>query len=123
MTKLLEQAFEAASKLSDDEQDRAGRELMAYLEQRRAFRADIKDGMHFVDAGNGRELDVDELIARVLKWAPERQVDVARIVEIMEKQDGSDLRLSDEDSAEVRRRLATPSPRNIPAEVVFKRFR
>ena len=45
------------------------------------------------------------------------------VVEIMEEQDKSDLRLSDEQAVEVRRRLANPSEKTIPAEEVFKRFR
>jgi hypothetical protein len=41
----------------------------------------------------------------------------------MEAQDKSELRLSEEQAAEVRRRLADPSRKTIPAEEVFKRFR
>jgi hypothetical protein len=45
------------------------------------------------------------------------------MVELMEAQDNSALRLTDEQAAEVRRRLANPSLQTIPAEEVFKRFR
>jgi hypothetical protein len=41
----------------------------------------------------------------------------------MEEQDKSELRLTDEQAAEVRRRLANPSANRIPAEEVFRRFR
>jgi hypothetical protein len=41
----------------------------------------------------------------------------------MERRDGSDLRLSEEQAMEVRRRLADPSRKTIPAEDVFKGFR
>ena len=51
------------------------------------------------------------------------QADVARIVELLEEQDKSELQLTDEQAAEVRRRLANPSPKRIPAEEVFRRFR
>ena len=64
-----------------------------------------------------------EIFDRVLTWPPERQEDVAHVVEFMEQQDRSPLRLTDEQAAEVRRRLANPSPNPIPAEEVFKRFR
>ena len=68
----------------------------------------------------------DQVIAildRVLTWPPERQADVAHVVELMEEQHRSGLRLSDEQVAEVRRRLANPSKKTIPAEDVFKRYR
>jgi putative addiction module component (TIGR02574 family) len=42
---------------------------------------------------------------------------------MMEEQHGSELRLTDKQAAEVRRRLAEPSPNRIPAEEVFKRLR
>jgi hypothetical protein len=66
---------------------------------------------------------VKEILDRVLTWPAERQADVAHVVELMEQQDRSDLRLTDEQAAEVRRRLANPNPRTIPAEDVFRRFR
>jgi hypothetical protein len=66
---------------------------------------------------------VKEILERVLSWPPERQADVAHVVEFMEEQDKSDLRLSEEQAAEVRRRLADPNRERIPAEEVFKRFR
>jgi hypothetical protein len=66
---------------------------------------------------------VKQILERVLTWPPERQADVAHVVEVMEQQDKSELRLTDEQAAEVRRRLANPSPTTIPAEDVFKRFR
>lgn len=66
---------------------------------------------------------VKQVLDRVLTWPPERQADVVQIIEVMEQQDHSDLRLSDEQVAEVRRRLANPDPNPIPAEDVFKRYR
>ena len=66
---------------------------------------------------------VKEILDRVLTWPPERQADVARVVELMEKQDSSTLRLTDDQADEVRRRLAEPPSQTIPAEEVFRRFR
>ena len=66
---------------------------------------------------------VKEILDRVLTWPPERQADVVSIVTRMEQQVHSDLRLTDEQAAQVRRRLANPDPNPIPAEEVFKRYR
>ena len=66
---------------------------------------------------------VKEILDRVLTWPPERQADVVHMVELMEEQDHSTLRLTDEQAAEVRRRLADPNAKSIPAEEVFRRFR
>jgi hypothetical protein len=65
---------------------------------------------------------VKEILDRVLTWPPERQADVAQIVTLMEEQDKSSLRLSDEQVAEVRRRLADPSPKFLTLEEVRERF-
>jgi hypothetical protein len=66
---------------------------------------------------------VKAILDRVLTWPPERQADVAHVVEVMEEQDKSGLRLSDAQAEEVRRRLANPSKETIPADEVFKRYR
>jgi hypothetical protein len=66
---------------------------------------------------------VKEILDRVLTWPPARQEDAARVLSEMEEQDKSTLRLTDEQAAEVRWRLANPSPKRISAEAVFKRFR
>jgi len=66
---------------------------------------------------------VKEILDRVLTWPPERQADVAHVVEVMEEQDKSELRLTEEQAAEVRQRLENPSQKTIPAEEVFKRLR
>jgi hypothetical protein len=66
--------------------------------------------------------EVKAILDRVLTWPPERQADFAHMVELMEEQDKTDVRLSDEQAAEVRRRLADPQ-KTIPAEEVFRRFR
>ncbi len=65
---------------------------------------------------------VKEILDRVLSWPPERQADVAQMVKMMEKQDQSALRLSDEQVAEVVRRLADPSPKFLTLEEVRERF-
>ena len=66
---------------------------------------------------------VKSLLDRVLTWPPERQADVARVIERMQEQDSQALRLTEEQAAEVSRRLADPALEKIPAEEVFKRLR
>lgn len=66
---------------------------------------------------------VKAILDRVLAWPPERQADVAHVVELMEEQDKSTLQLTDEQVAEVRRRLAEKNPKRIPIDEAFKRFR
>jgi hypothetical protein len=56
---------------------------------------------------------VKEILDRVLTWPPERQADVAHVVELVEEQDNSTLRLSEEQAAEVRRRLAEQNPKTM----------
>jgi hypothetical protein len=66
---------------------------------------------------------VKEILDRVLTWPAERQADVVHVVEIMEEQDRSDLRLSDEQAAEVRRRLAEKNPRTLTLAEFNERLR
>jgi hypothetical protein len=56
---------------------------------------------------------VKKVLERVLTWPSERQADLAHIAELMEEQDNSPLRLSEEQAAEVRRRLADPDPKSM----------
>ena len=65
---------------------------------------------------------VKEILDRVLTWPAERQAELAHMVELMEEQDKSELRLTDEQVAEVKRRLADPNPRFLTLEEVRERF-
>jgi len=66
---------------------------------------------------------VKQALDRVLTWPPERQADVVHVVEIMEEQDHSTLRLTDEQLAEVRRRRAKKNPNYVSLTEARKRFR
>jgi hypothetical protein len=66
---------------------------------------------------------VKAVLDRVLTWPPERQEDAVEILRAVEEQDASDLRLSDDQLAEVRRRRAKSDPGRIPFDEVFRRFR
>ena len=52
-----------------------------------------------------------EVIERVQRWPQKRQDDAARMLLEMEAQDTSGYRLTDEQAAEVERRLADPDPK------------
>jgi hypothetical protein len=64
MTKLFERAAAEVAKLPESEQDRIGQELIAHLEKLRRLRSDIDEGLRSLDAGEGRELDIEAVIAR-----------------------------------------------------------
>jgi hypothetical protein len=65
---------------------------------------------------------VKEILDRVLTWTPERQSDAAEVLALMEAQDQSDYRLTDEQAAEVRRRLAKKNPAYVPLDEARARF-
>jgi hypothetical protein len=65
---------------------------------------------------------VKQILDRVLTWPAERQADVAHMLELMEEQDQSTVRLTDEQVAEVERRLADPNPKFLTLEEVRERF-
>ena len=65
---------------------------------------------------------VKEILDRVLTWPPERQADIAHAVELMEAQDNSDVRLTDEQLAEVRRRRAKRNPDYVSLTDARRRF-
>jgi hypothetical protein len=67
--------------------------------------------------------EVKEILDRVLTWPADRQADVAHIVELIEEQDHSALRLSDEQAAQVRSRLAEKNPKTVTLAEFSERLR
>jgi hypothetical protein len=65
---------------------------------------------------------VKEILDRVLAWPPERQADIAHTVELMEAQDKSDVQLTAEQLAEVRRRRAKRNPKYVSLADGRRRF-
>ena len=57
--------------------------------------------------------EVKDVLDRVLTWPKEWQEDAVEILERMEKQDKSSLRLTEEQAAEVRRRLKEKNPKTV----------
>lgn len=66
---------------------------------------------------------VKEILDRVQTWPAERQEDVAEVVKLMEAQDKSGLRLTDEQAAEVRRRRAETNPKTMTLAEFNERLR
>ena len=63
-SKTLDQAIAKAHKLPEADQERIGRELNDYIDHLGALRADLDEGLRSLDAGLGRELDIEDIIAR-----------------------------------------------------------
>lgn len=66
--------------------------------------------------------DVKVVFDRVLSWPKERQEDVVEAIKSIEEQDSGSYRLSGEQVAEVRRRLAEKNTKTLSLEEVFERF-
>ena len=62
------------------------------------------------------------VLDRVLSWPQRRQEDAARVLTEMEEQDASPYHLTDEQVAEVNRRLDDPNPKFLTLEEVRQRF-
>jgi hypothetical protein len=64
MTKLVKEAVDEVSALPESDQETIGRQLLSHVEKLRRLRVEIDRGEASLDAGRGRELDIDALIAR-----------------------------------------------------------
>ena len=65
---------------------------------------------------------VKGVLDRVLTWPSERQEDAAKLLMLMESQDESVYRLTDEQVEEVRRRVADPNARRLFVAEVRERI-
>lgn len=66
---------------------------------------------------------VKAILDRVLTWPPERQEDAAKMLMLMESQDESVYRLTDEQVEEVRRRRSDPNARRLTLEEFKERLK
>jgi hypothetical protein len=62
------------------------------------------------------------ILDRVLTWPEDRQQDAAEMLMLMETQHQANLHLTDEQIAEVKRRLADPNPKFMTLDEVRERF-
>jgi len=67
MVKALELAISKASALPDAAQEQLGRELLERIEALARLRAEVDIGIRELDAGQGRELDIEEVIRQARK--------------------------------------------------------
>jgi hypothetical protein len=67
--------------------------------------------------------EIKVVLDRVLTWPTERQEDAARVLTLMEEQDASPYQLTDEQLAEVERRLAEPNAKSITLTESRRRMR
>jgi hypothetical protein len=66
---------------------------------------------------------VKAVFDRVMTWPAERQEDAAKILMLMEAQGESAYRLTDEQIAEVQRRISDPNRRLLNLEEAHERLR
>lgn len=64
MTKTLEKAVAVIGQLPDSDQDEIGQQLLAHVEKLGRLRTDLDRGIRSLDAGLGREVDIEAVIAR-----------------------------------------------------------
>jgi DNA-binding PadR family transcriptional regulator len=65
---------------------------------------------------------VKTVLDRVLAWPIERQEDAAKVLMLMESQDESVYRLTDEQVEEVKQRRADPNPRRLTLDEFKERL-
>jgi DNA-binding transcriptional MerR regulator len=66
---------------------------------------------------------VKAVLDRVMTWPDERQEDAAKVLMLMEAQDESTYQLTDEQVAEVERRIAESNPELLTLEEFNERLR
>ena len=67
--------------------------------------------------------EIKVVLDRVLTWPTERQEDAARVLTLMEEQDATPYGVTDEQLAEVARRLAEPNPESMALTESRRRMR
>lgn len=64
MTNALKVAIMEVEQLPAADQEHIGRQVIEHVEKLRSLRADIGAGLQSLDVGNGRELDMRDVITR-----------------------------------------------------------
>jgi Arc/MetJ-type ribon-helix-helix transcriptional regulator len=64
MVKTLQLAMSKAAALPEAAQEALGRQMLKHIDELAALRAEIEVGIQQLDAGLGRELDLEEFLRR-----------------------------------------------------------
>ena len=64
MIKSLQSAIEKAVALPEAEQEQLAREILERIDSLSELRVEIQRGLRQLEAGEGRELDIEDVIAR-----------------------------------------------------------
>jgi hypothetical protein len=64
MTNALREAMEEAANLPEAAQEKIGEDLMLHIEKLRRLRAKLDKGIASLERGEGRELDIEDVIKR-----------------------------------------------------------
>ncbi len=67
MVKALQRAIDKVATLPEADQEEIAQQLLAHVEKLSKLRADIDAGIRSLDAGKGKPIDIDELIAKMNK--------------------------------------------------------
>jgi hypothetical protein len=64
MTKILEEAMAEVGTLPEASQQKIGEELLAHVKKLHHLRAELQKGVDSLERGDGRELDMSDVIKR-----------------------------------------------------------
>jgi hypothetical protein len=64
MTKIMKEAIDEVSALSESDQETIGRQLLSHVEKLRRLRVEIDRGERSLYTGQGSELDIDAFVAQ-----------------------------------------------------------
>ena len=70
MTRVLREAIAKVEALPEADQDRIARQLIEYLDKLNALREDVQKGIRQLDAGEGRELNIEEFLREMRAQYP-----------------------------------------------------
>jgi hypothetical protein len=64
MVTTLEQAIAQLARLTEADQEQIGRKLLSHVEKLKAMRAEIDKGLRSLDAGEGRTVNIEDLLRK-----------------------------------------------------------